>query len=97
VHRGRLLALGAPPALLADFGEEVYEVRGGRREEVDAALSRIDRVLWSSPAGSQLRLVVARGAGPLVREALAPLGADIVRGAPNFEDLFLARMRKEAA
>ena len=96
VHRGRLLLEGEPPALIAGFEDEAYEVRGGDRERVDAALVASAAVRAASPAGERLRVVVARGAGAEVARALAPLGARLEPVAPDFEDLFLSRIREDA-
>jgi ABC-2 type transport system ATP-binding protein len=96
IHAGRLLLEGAPSALLAGFEEEAYEVAGGAREAVEAALQARPEVRAVSPAGSRLRVDVERGGGPAVRNALASLGATLAPTAPTFEDLFLARIRREA-
>lgn len=96
VHRGRLLVEGEPPALLAGFLDEAFEVRGGERDRVDAALARHPAVRAASPAGERLRVVLARGAASDVGAALAPLGAALERVAPDFEDLFLSRLREAA-
>jgi len=96
VHRGRLLLEGAPPALIAGFEDEAYEVRGGEREAVDRALGAAPAVLAASPAGERLRVVVARGGGAEVARALSPLGARLEPVAPDFEDLFLSRLREAA-
>ena len=97
VHRGRLLVEGPPRALLEGFEDEAYEVQGGERDALDARLSGLPGVRAASPAGSRLRLVVARGAGPGVAAALAPLGGRLVPTAPDFEDLFLSRIGEEEA
>ncbi len=94
VHHGRLLLEGEPRALLSSFAEEAYEVRGGDREAVDAALAGIPAVLAASPAGSRLRIVAARGASGEIARALSPLGAALERVPPDFEDLFLGRIRE---
>jgi ABC-2 type transport system ATP-binding protein len=95
VHRGRLLLEGAPPALIAGFRDEAFEVRGGERDRVDSALGREPAVLAASPAGERLRVVVARGASAEVARALAPLGAALQPVSPDFEDLFLSSIREE--
>jgi ABC-2 type transport system ATP-binding protein len=96
LHRGRLLVEGEPRALLRDFDHEVYEVQGGDREAVEAALATRPEVRASSPAGAQLKLVVAPGGGPAVAAALAPLGARLAPATAAFEDLFLARLAEAA-
>ena len=96
-YRGRLLLEGTPADLLAAFDEEAYEVSGGERERVDAALLALADVRAVSPAGSRLRIDVAPGAGEQVARALAPLGAELRRVSPSFEDLFLSRLRREDA
>jgi ABC-2 type transport system ATP-binding protein len=97
VHRGRMLAMGEPANLIAGLEDEVYEVRGGQRDRIDAALAQLAEVRFASPAGSRLRIVVAHATGDRVAAALAPLGADLSRVAPSFEDLFLVRIGAEAA
>jgi ABC-2 type transport system ATP-binding protein len=97
IHHGRLLLEGEPAALLAAFPEETYQVEGGERDSVDQTLSRLPEVHAASPAGATLRITVARGSGERVGNALAPLGASLRPMAPSFEDLFLARVRREAA
>ena len=97
IHRGRLLLEGAPQELLAEFAEEAYEVEGGDREAVEAALAGRPEVRAASPAGSRLRIDVEPGGGGRVAAALAPLGAGLRRVAPTFEDLFLSRLRREPA
>ncbi len=96
-HRGRLLVEGEPRRLLAGFEEEAYEVVGGDRERVDAVLASLPEVHASSPAGSRLRVDLEAGSAARVGSALAPLGADLRRVAPAFEDLFLSLIRREDA
>jgi len=97
VHRGKVLLEGEPRALLSGFEDEVHEVRGGDREELDAFLARHPAVLAASPAGARLRVVVSRGAGAELSRALAPLGATLSSATPDFEDLFLSRIREARA
>jgi drug efflux transport system ATP-binding protein len=97
IHRGRLLVEGPPRALLASFEDQTYEVAGGDRDALDAALARRPEVRAASPAGSRLRIDVEKGGAERVRAALAPLGAELRPVTPAFEDLFLARIRSEAA
>jgi ABC-2 type transport system ATP-binding protein len=97
INHGRLLLAGEPRALLATFEDETYEVEGGEREQVDERLAGLSEVHAASPAGATLRIAVARGSAGSVAVALNPLAASLRPVAPNFEDLFLARVRKEAA
>ena len=94
-HRGRLLLEGAPRQLLAGFEEEAFEVSGGDRDRLDQVLAGLPEVHAASPAGSRLRVDLARGGADRVREAIRPLGAELRAVAPGFEDLFLSRIRAE--
>jgi ABC-2 type transport system ATP-binding protein len=96
-YRGRLLLEGEPAALLAGFDEESYEVAGGDRDPVEAALSALPQVRSVSPAGSRLRVDLDAGARGAVAAALRPLGAELRPVAPTFEDLFLSRLHREHA
>jgi len=96
VHRGKVLVAGEPGALIAGFEDEVHEVHGGDRDALDALLAGLPAVRAASPAGARLRVVVARGAGAEVARAIAPLGATLAPAAPDFEDLFLARLGEAA-
>jgi ABC-2 type transport system ATP-binding protein len=96
VHHGRLLVEGEPHALIAAFEDEAYEVHGGERDRVDAALAADAAVRAASPAGARLRIVVRHGAGAAVGAALGPLGASLERVQPDFEDLFLSRTGEAA-
>jgi ABC-2 type transport system ATP-binding protein len=95
--RGHLLLEGEPGALLAGFDEEAYEVTGGERDPVEAALAALPQVKAVSPAGSRLRVDVDPGAREAVAAALLPLGAELRPVAPTFEDLFLSRLHRESA
>ena len=92
LHHGRLLLEGAPQALLRDFDHESFEVLGGNRDQVDAVLLARPEVRALSPAGAHLKVTVAPGGKAAVAEALAGLGAHLTPAAPDFEDLFLARI-----
>ncbi len=97
LHGGRLLLEGAPRELLQGFEDQVFEVVGGARDAVDAALSSLPEVRAASPAGARLRIAVVRGGGERVAAAVAPLGASLRPARPGFEDLFLSRIAREAA
>lgn len=94
MHRGRLLLEGNPRQLLQNFEDETYEVQGGDRDAVDALLQSRDEVYATSPAGSRLRIVVSRGGAVGLGSVLAPLGAELKRVSPSFEDLYLARLHE---
>ncbi|MGI5863513.1 MAG: ABC transporter ATP-binding protein [Myxococcales bacterium] len=97
IHRGRLLLEGEPKALLRDFDHETFEVKGGEREAIDARLAELPEVKAASPAGATLRIVVTPGGADAVAKALAELGARLEPTAPDFEDLFLARIAQGEA
>jgi ABC-2 type transport system ATP-binding protein len=97
IHHGRLLLEGEPAALLAAFPHQAFRVVGGDRSAVAAVLERDARVLATSPAGSRVRVVLLRGSATALAAPLRALGAELVPVAPDFEDLFLARLREEAA
>lgn len=97
VHHGRLLLEGPPQELVRSFDHEVYEIRGGARDDVEAVLAGRDEVLSTSPAGSRLKIVIVPGARETLEQVLGPLGAELVGIAPEFEDLYLTRLGREAA
>jgi ABC-2 type transport system ATP-binding protein len=95
--QGKLLLEGEPAALLAGFDEESFEVAGGERDPVEAALASLPQVRAVSPAGSRLRVDLDAGTREAVAAVLRPLGAELRPVAPTFEDLFLSRLHKEHA
>ena len=97
IRNGSLLLEGEPEQLLRDFEDETYEVIGGNRDELDETLRVLPQIYASSPAGARLRLVVAQGGSPQIAAALAALGATLKSATPSFEDVYLARLRREAA
>ncbi len=97
LHHGQLLLEGEPTALLGAFEHEAYEVRGGDRDELDGVLGTLEVVLAASPAGSRLRIVVERGSSASVSQTLAAHGARLEPVAATFEDVYLARLQREAA
>jgi ABC-2 type transport system ATP-binding protein len=96
MHEGRLLVEGEPPVLLAAFPHRVFRVEGGARDQVSRTLTGDPRVLAISPAGARLRVVVEEDAEPGVTALLEPLGARLLPTAPDFEDLFVARLGERA-
>jgi ABC-2 type transport system ATP-binding protein len=92
VHEGRILAEGAPDALVRGLECTTAEVIGGDRARVHELLESRPEVLAASPAGAQLRIVIAPRAEGAVAEALAAVGAEMRPTHPGFEDLFLARV-----
>ena len=65
---------------------------GGDRDRVHAILDGLPDVLAASPAGAELRVVIAPGGDARVREALAEASASLVPAQPGFEDVFLAKV-----
>ncbi|HEY3452641.1 MAG TPA: ABC transporter ATP-binding protein [Myxococcales bacterium] len=92
IHKGALLVEGEPQALLAGFDHDTFEVEGGDRAAVEAVLASNPEVKASSPAGAHLKIVLARGGAERLGPALAQAGARLAPTAPDFEDLFLARI-----
>jgi len=96
VHHGKVLLEGEPRALISRFEDEVYEVRGGDRDRLDSMLAEHPAVRAASPAGARLRVVVSRGGGAELGRAVTALGAALAPATPDFEDLFLSRIRVAA-
>jgi ABC-2 type transport system ATP-binding protein len=92
VHAGRVLTEGDPNAMVRDLECPTAEVIGGEREAVHAILASLPEVLASSPAGAQLRVVIAPGASDVVERALSAVGATLAPARPGFEDVFLAKV-----
>lgn len=95
LHEGRLLLEGKTTSLLQHFADEVHEVVGGDRNKVEGALSDLPSLFASSPVGARLRVVIEGGTESVLRQRLAPLGAELRRVAPSFEDVYLARLFRE--
>lgn len=97
MHEGRLIAEGGPGALTDALEHEVFELEGGDREALHAALSSLEGIVAASPAGARLRVVVTPERSADVQSQLSQLGARLRKVRPDFEDLFLARIASEAA
>lgn len=93
IHKGRLLEEGAPAELVERFPHQVFRVAGVGRDGVGEALDGVAGVLALSPSGSRIRVVVQAGCVGDVRARLGRLGGTLEAAAPDFEDLFLTRMR----
>ncbi|AKF09364.1 ABC transporter ATP-binding protein [Sandaracinus amylolyticus] len=92
VHQGRVLSEGDPNVLVRDLECPTAEVVGGDREAVHTILASLPEVLASSPAGAQLRVVIAPGASDRVAGAVRVAGASLAPAQPAFEDVFLAKV-----
>jgi ABC-2 type transport system ATP-binding protein len=95
LHAGRLLLQGNTRDLLQQFADEAYEIQGGERGEVEAALGQLSCVLASSPVSARLRVVIQGGNARKLVERLQPLGAMCRRVSASFEDVYLARLWRE--
>lgn len=91
---GRVIAEGEPTALVSSFEHVVLDVEVADRRKVDALLDDDARVIATTPAGPRLRAVVLAEAADAVTETLEAAGARVRRARPDFEDLYLARMRR---
>ncbi|HJL17531.1 MAG TPA: ABC transporter ATP-binding protein [Sandaracinaceae bacterium LLY-WYZ-13_1] len=96
MHHGAILAEGGPGELTDGLEHDVCEVLGGDREPLHAVLSERPEVVAASPAGERLRVVIRPGAREAVASAVAAHGAELRAVAPDFEDLFLARIAPPA-
>jgi ABC-2 type transport system ATP-binding protein len=92
MHKGRIIASGAPAALTRALEHDVCEVIGGDREALHALLAEQPEVVAASPAGARLRVVIVPGGRDTVARSVAAHGASLRKVAPDFEDLFLARI-----
>jgi ABC-2 type transport system ATP-binding protein len=59
IHKGKLVAQGAPRQLVLEFDHRVVEVEGGR--EVEERVQGLPAVRGAHPVGTRLRLVIAPG------------------------------------
>jgi ABC-2 type transport system ATP-binding protein len=91
---GSVIAEGEPTRLVSEFEHVVLDVTVTDRRTVDALLDEIPGVLATTPAGPRLRAVVLSDAADDVTRALEAAGAGVRRVPPDFEDLYLARVRQ---
>ncbi len=73
LDQGRFIAEGDPQQMTRETKYEVFEVRGGERRALHECLEALPAVVASSPAGAELRIVVAPDQSDSVRSAVAPL------------------------
>lgn len=94
LSEGRVLLDGEPHLLVQGFRHVVLSVRADDRSAVDELLGSDPRVLAVTPAGPRLRAVVPAADAEPLSTALTGLGASVSRVAPDFEDLYLARVKE---
>jgi len=97
LHRGRLLALGAPEALRRGLSGELLEVPVDRPRAAAAVAAGLPAVRRASTFGDRLHLTVSSAAGDAapVASALAAAGFRVGeprRIEPSLEDVFIGRI-----
>ncbi|MEI7893293.1 MAG: ABC transporter ATP-binding protein [Myxococcales bacterium] len=97
LHQGHLLAHGEPAALVAGFAHDVIEVEGTDRRALEPFLEAQDGVVALTPAGERLRVVVRREVRQQVEGQLRAMGARVVEGRADFEDLYLSLVASRGA
>jgi ABC-2 type transport system ATP-binding protein len=96
IHHGLTLQDGAPSAMVRDFPHLVVRISGGDRDAISATLSGMQGVLAVSPSGSRMRVILQRSAADALAQVVTAAHATFEPVAPDFEDLFLTRMREGA-
>ncbi len=91
---GSVIAEGEPTRLVSEFEHVVLDVTVTDRRTVDAILDEAPGVIATTPAGPRLRAVVLADAADDVTRALDAAGAGVRQVPPDFEDLYLARVRQ---
>lgn len=97
INHGVLLDEGRPQDLVRAFPHQAFEIEGGEREQIHALLERLPEVLAASPAGTRLRVVLRQGTSQRVAAEFARAGAVLKPTEPDFEDMFLVSISREAA
>jgi ABC-2 type transport system ATP-binding protein len=93
LSRGRILAEGDPARLVAEFEHVVLDIAISHRAPIDALLDDTPLVIAVTPAGPRLRVVVHEEGARALTAALEKHGARVHTVRPDFEDLYLARVR----
>ena len=96
LHEGRLLAEGAPAALIRSLDHPVVRLIGGDRTRLLRSLDGVPEVLALSPSGATLRVILRPDGLSALQNRVAALGATVETVRPDFEDLFLARIGEAA-
>jgi len=91
---GRVIAEGEPTRLVAEFEHVVLDVQSSDRAKVDELLDQRAGVISTTPAGPRLRAVVVTSAVEEVSRELEAMGARVRPVRPDFEDLYLSRVRQ---
>ncbi len=99
LHAGKLLAEGAPGALVRAFVHRTLLIAAPARDAAEAALSARPEVLALSPQGAELRVVVAAAGAAAFSAWLTAEKPDWrpTPVPPDFEDVFLGLQADPAA
>src|SRR5690606_10818462 len=94
LDRGRVVAEGAPEALMSDLPLQVVEVEAAEIDAARIALNRLPQVRSLAQMGLRLHVLVERGvdAADLVRQVLQSAGvsSSVRLTRANLEDVFVA-------
>ena len=98
IDRGRLLAEGAPDALVKAFPHTIRIAHLGAHDRRDAEGRIADRpeVLSSSPHGSDLRLVIRHDGVAAFEDFARSLGWSLESARADFEDVYLGLLATRA-
>jgi len=100
LDRGRLVADGAPRRLCADLAHGVWLVQAEAPRAAQQALAGLPGVVALAQIGAELRVLAQRnvvdGDALGARLAAAGVTAQIERGTPNLEDVFVAATQRPA-
>ena len=100
LDRGRLVADGAPRRLCADLAYGVWLVQAEAARSAQQTLAGLPGVVALAQIGAELRVLAQRdvvdGDALGARLAAAGVTAQIERGTPNLEDVFVAATQRPA-